>query len=84
MDRQTLIHRTLPVKDRGPISSSICKRDKLLKKIWKIEKSGLGTGKDHGKTVSLENPIKEKEILFKKNLKRMLTILRNYQEFLNS
>ena len=83
MDGQTLIHRTLPVKDRGPISSSTCKRDKLLKKK-KNEKSGLDTGKDHGKTVSSENPIKEKEILFKKKLKRMLTILRNYQEFLSS
>ena len=82
MDRQTLIHRTLPVKDRGPISSSICKRDKLLKK--KNEKSGFDTGKDHGKTVSSKNPIKEKEILFKKKLKKMLTILRNYQEFLSS
>ena len=58
--------------------SAIRRKDKLFKK------SGLETGKDHFglARMALQKAISKKNIFFKKKLKRMLIVLRNYGKFL--
>ena len=63
--------------------SAIRRKDKLFKKH---KKSGLETDKDHFglARTALQKAISKKNNFFKKKLKRMLMVLKNYGKFLCS